>query len=51
MESAVVSQRPGSWGASAFGRVGMEVGKGIWRDKDKVGLKAIWAISEVVMLL
>lgn len=29
----------------------MEVGNGICRDKDKVELKAIWAIWEVVMLL
>ena len=51
MELAVVSQRPGSWGASAFGSIEMEVGKGIWRDRDKVGLKPMWAIREAVMLL
>lgn len=51
MELAVVSQRPGSWGASAFGRIGIEVGNGIWRDRDMAGLKSIWAIREAVMLL
>ena len=41
MEFAVVNQRPGSWGASAFGSVGMEVGNEIWRDRDKAGLREI----------
>lgn len=51
IELAVVSQRPGSWGASVFGSTEMEVGNGIWRDRDKAGLKPIWAIREAVMLL
>lgn len=51
MELAVVSQRPGSWGASAFGSMEIEVGKGICRDRDKDGLRVICAIREAVMLL
>lgn len=48
---AVVSQRPGSWGERRCGRVEIEVGTGIWRESERVGVRLIWAIREVDMLL
>ena len=36
---AVVSQSPGSCGAVGLGRIEVDVGMGIWRESDRVGLR------------
>lgn len=46
-ELAVVSQRPGSRGSIGLGRVDVDVGNGICRDSDKVGVRWTWAILEL----
>lgn len=39
IEVAVVSQSPGSWGAVRLGRADMEVGIGICKDMDSLGVR------------
>lgn len=51
MDVAVVSHRPGSCGDIRFGRTEVDVGMGICSDKDKGGVKLMWAIRELERLL
>ncbi len=51
MDVAVVSQRPGSCGNIGLGRTEVDVGMGICSDRDKGGVKLMWAIRELDMLL
>ena len=48
---AVVSQRPGNGGDIKFGRIEIDDGIGICRDRDSVGVKVTWAICEFDILL
>ena len=50
-EVAVVSQRPGSCGVVGVGRVEVEVGMGIWRERERVGVRFMWAMREWEMLV
>lgn len=51
IEVAVVSQRPGSCGLVGPGRMEMDVGTGIWREKVREGVRVRCAIREVDMLV
>ena len=48
---AVVSQSPGNCGSFGVGAREVEVGRGICREKVRVGVRVILAMREVEMLL
>lgn len=50
-EVAVVSQRPGIWCDKGPGRTEMEVGTGIWKDREDDWVRLTWAMREVDILL
>lgn len=50
-EVAVVSQRPGREGSVGVGRVEVEVGMGICRERLRVGERRIWAMCDLEMLV
>lgn len=47
-EVAVVSQRPGIpiCGSVGVGRMDVDVGRGIWNERHKVGERRIWAMRD-----
>ena len=51
IEVAVVSQRPGTCGDIADGRTEIEVAIGIWRDRDRPGVRKTWAMRDAETLL